>query len=183
MADEVSGIEAVRRFMNSVDVETATDELADPVAASRWLLEQRLTDQRLRLSADDLGRVVGLRTGLRAMAAEHAGHEPDPHALADLQAVARTSPLVFAPSPEGGTLALVPAGRGVDAVIAGLLAEVQAASASRQWERIKLCREDTCQWVYHDRSRNRSGQWCDMAVCGNRNKVKSFRDRQRGERS
>ncbi|MGZ6979737.1 MAG: CGNR zinc finger domain-containing protein, partial [Acidimicrobiia bacterium] len=43
----------------------------------------------------------------------------------------------------------------------------------------KACRHDECQWAFYDRSRNRSGQWCVMAVCGNRNKARSYRERQR----
>ena len=36
-------------------------------------------------------------------------------------------------------------------------------------ERLKIC--PNCQWLFLDRSRNRSRAWCDMAVCGNRAKA------------
>ncbi|MDQ0319789.1 putative RNA-binding Zn ribbon-like protein [Pararhizobium capsulatum DSM 1112] len=35
--------------------------------------------------------------------------------------------------------------------------------------RMKIC--PNCQWLFIDRSRNRSRSWCDMAVCGNRTKA------------
>ncbi len=35
--------------------------------------------------------------------------------------------------------------------------------------RLKIC--PNCQWLFIDRSRNRSRSWCDMAVCGNRVKA------------
>ena len=38
-----------------------------------------------------------------------------------------------------------------------------------QPERLKIC--PNCQWLFLDRSRNRSRAWCDMAVCGNRVKA------------
>ncbi|MBW3563024.1 MAG: CGNR zinc finger domain-containing protein, partial [Actinobacteria bacterium] len=44
-------------------------------------------------------------------------------------------------------------------------------------ERLKVCRSDTCRWAFYDSSRNRSGKWCDMAVCGNRTKVANYRER------
>jgi predicted RNA-binding Zn ribbon-like protein len=50
------------------------------------------------------------------------------------------------------------------------------------WQRVKACRADDCHWAFYDFSRNRSGTWCDMAVCGNREKVRSYRERApRGE--
>ena len=45
------------------------------------------------------------------------------------------------------------------------------------WTRLKACRSDTCQWAFVDQARNRSRQWCDMRVCGNRQKVRTFRSR------
>jgi len=53
-------------------------------------------------------------------------------------------------------------------------------SADGTWERLKVCLADDCQWAYYDRSRNRSSVWCDMQVCGNRQKVRAFRARQGG---
>jgi predicted RNA-binding Zn ribbon-like protein len=37
-------------------------------------------------------------------------------------------------------------------------------------ERIRICAN--CCWLYLDESRNRSRIWCDMAVCGNRQKAR-----------
>lgn len=48
-------------------------------------------------------------------------------------------------------------------------------------DRVKLCDADDCGWLFIDASRNRSRRWCDMADCGNRAKVRRFRERQRGE--
>ena len=51
------------------------------------------------------------------------------------------------------------------------------ARADGTWDRLKVCLADDCQWAYYDRSRNRSSVWCDMRVCGNRAKVRSYRER------
>lgn len=43
--------------------------------------------------------------------------------------------------------------------------------------RLRICRN--CGWLFVDRSRNSSRMWCDMAVCGNREKAKRhYRRRQ-----
>ncbi|MGQ3212923.1 MAG: CGNR zinc finger domain-containing protein [Shinella sp.] len=46
-------------------------------------------------------------------------------------------------------------------------------------ERLKIC--PNCQWLFLDRSRNRSRAWCDMAVCGNRAKASRHYHRNREE--
>ncbi|OAP40564.1 hypothetical protein AU381_01235 [Sinorhizobium glycinis] len=42
--------------------------------------------------------------------------------------------------------------------------------ANPEPDRLKIC--PNCEWLFLDRSRNRSRTWCDMAVCGNRTKAK-----------
>jgi len=46
---------------------------------------------------------------------------------------------------------------------------------SPQLERVRECQAEGCAWLFLDLSRNRSRRWCDMAVCGNRDKVRRFR--------
>ena len=79
-----------------------------------------------------------------------------------------------------GRVELRAAGSGVDAGFGAIVAVVLAAMADDTWSRLKACREDSCHWAFYDHSRNRSGQWCVMAVCGNRNKARAFRARTRG---
>ena len=57
------------------------------------------------------------------------------------------------------------------------LVPVALAMGDGSWERVKACRDEGCEWAFYDRSRNRSGVWCDMAVCGNRTKVRAYRER------
>jgi predicted RNA-binding Zn ribbon-like protein len=44
---------------------------------------------------------------------------------------------------------------------------------------VRQCGGDECGWMFLDTSRNRGRQWCDMKDCGNRAKVRRFRQRQR----
>ena len=39
---------------------------------------------------------------------------------------------------------------------------------------VRECEDDTCRWLFIDRSRNHSRRWCDMKVCGNRIKARTF---------
>jgi predicted RNA-binding Zn ribbon-like protein len=69
----------------------------------------------------------------------------------------------------------------VDGALGALLGTVAAAMADGTWSRLKACRADNCHWAFYDHTRNRSGVWCDMAVCGNRAKVRAYRHRHAGE--
>lgn len=48
---------------------------------------------------------------------------------------------------------------------------------SEDMSRIGCCDADGCDWLFLDASKNRSRRWCDMAVCGNRAKVRRYRER------
>ena len=43
---------------------------------------------------------------------------------------------------------------------------------SDELSRVRMCAEQSCGWLFLDASRNRSRQWCDMKVCGNRAKAR-----------
>ncbi|HET8645661.1 MAG TPA: ABATE domain-containing protein [Vicinamibacteria bacterium] len=45
--------------------------------------------------------------------------------------------------------------------------------------RLKQCRGARCGWLFLDTTRNHSRQWCEMSDCGNLDKVRRFRQRQR----
>ncbi len=67
---------------------------------------------------------------------------------------------------------------GVSAALGRILAAVVRATDEGIWGRLKVCTNDACEWAFYDRSKNRSGKWCTMEVCGNRMKARTFRERQ-----
>lgn len=62
-----------------------------------------------------------------------------------------------------------------------MLWEVSLSAAelltSEERHKIRRCAGDECGWLFLDTSRNHSRQWCDMRDCGNRAKVRRFRER------
>lgn len=61
----------------------------------------------------------------------------------------------------------------------GRAAAISAADllTSEILDRVKYCAADDCGWIFVDGSRNRSRRWCDMSDCGNRAKVRRYRER------
>jgi predicted RNA-binding Zn ribbon-like protein len=53
------------------------------------------------------------------------------------------------------------------------------AIATGDVARFRICANDGCRWVFEDTSRAGQRRWCDMAICGNRAKVRRFRSRRR----
>ena len=49
------------------------------------------------------------------------------------------------------------------------------------FSRIKQCHSNHCGWLFYDNTKNKSRQWCDMSVCGNRAKASALRARIRLE--
>ena len=51
--------------------------------------------------------------------------------------------------------------------------------ASGDTDRLRVCANDQCRWIFYDSSRTGRRRWCDMATCGNRAKAARHRARQR----
>jgi len=165
----------VERFVNTVDLEHRREMLSAP---------ERLRDvlgleRAIRISAADLRHALEVRAALRALALANNGGEPDGEAAQVLERAAERGRLVvrFDGIRLDGVARLEPATRDVDGALAELVGVVYTAMADGTWTRLKACRRDVCQWLFYDRSRNRSAVWCQMAVCGNRVKTKAYRER------
>jgi predicted RNA-binding Zn ribbon-like protein len=165
----------LQRFVNTADLETGSDELGDPARLTAWLGEAGLAPPGARFDEPARERIVEFREALRALLLANHGEEPDREAIATLDRAAR---LVVAFDADGNAR-LVPAEGGVDGVLGALLGIVARAQADGTWPRLKACPADACGWAFYDHSRNRSRTWCDMSVCGNRAKARSYRARQR----
>jgi predicted RNA-binding Zn ribbon-like protein len=115
----------------------------------------------------------------RVFAAIAAGRSPRPPDLAIVNAAV---PAAFersrlVPSKAGFTLA---AGVKDDDLAAPLTPVVRSAvdllTSPSELERVRTCAATACAWLFLDTTKNRARRWCDMKVCGNREKVRRFRE-------
>ena len=171
-------LELVQRFVNSVDLESGEDELTDPEALRAWLAERELIAPTDSVVKADLRRALDVREGVRALLMAHNGMPADADRVARLEDAAARAGVRVSFRPEGQP-ALAPARAGVDGAIARLLAIVAGAVEQGSWQRLKACPRDVCHWAFFDHSKNRSGRWCQMDVCGNIEKARAFRERRR----
>lgn len=171
------GLGLVVDFVNTRDIEQETEELESPQALSRWLTAHGIADSP-RASQSDLAAALELREALRAVLLSHNGGPEAPDALSAIQRAAERGRLEVRFRPDG-SVGTEPRAAGVAGGLARLLVPITAGAADGTWERAKACRADDCLWAFYDHSRNRSGRWCNMAVCGNRTKVRAYRSKHR----
>ena len=170
------GLDLVRDFVNTLDVETGTDELDTPARLADWSRRRGLLEPGEELGEADRRRAIEVREALRQLLRANAGEDFDTRAVSSLNRVARNARLVLRFAPDGAP-SLEPGAEGFEAAVARLLAVAYTSAALGVWSRLKVCGEDTCQWAFYDHSKNQSRTWCSMAVCGNRAKTRSYRQR------
>lgn len=159
----MADLDLIRDFVNTAELEEGRDEL-----------EQWLADHHGRQV--DAVQARAVREALRELLRSNNGVAIDLASPSDtLDAAARREGLRV--GFHDGSIRLI-ARAGHDVGPLGLvLAAVAEAMADGSWMRLKACRSDTCRWAFVDNARNRSRHWCDMSVCGNRQKVRTFRSR------
>ena len=158
----------VQRFVNTNDLEGGPELLPDAAALRDWLAAAGLLERTARVTAADHERAIALREALRDLASANADLPHDPAAADVVNAAARRARL--APVFDGAHSGLEPSASGVDAALGHIVAALHTAVAEGTWPRLKACERDVCRWAFYDHSKNRSGHWCSMAVCGSREK-------------
>jgi predicted RNA-binding Zn ribbon-like protein len=194
-------LEIVRQFVNTLDIESGTDELDSPGALLGWLDKSGLgglgrdAHPGGPVTEADLALAVSLREALRGVLSWHvtAGNEPDGSAspdraggragpaaaAAELRKAAAPLRIRFEISDEGQAAA-APDGSGVTPDLARILLIAGEAATTGTWSRLKVCSAADCQWAFYDRSPTRTGCWCSMRVCGSRAKSRAYRRRAGG---
>jgi predicted RNA-binding Zn ribbon-like protein len=170
----MTSLELIRDFVNTADLEDDEDKLATTRGLQYWLVLHGLAQLRDRATESELAEAVRLREALRALLRAHTGVEVDTTAAAEtLNEVAKA--VAFRLRFSGPTIRFDSPLKGIAGGIGRVLAAVAETMADGSWQRLKACRSDTCQWAFIDNARNGSRKWCDMAVCGNRAKARTFR--------
>jgi len=166
----VGALEDLRRFLNTVNLETGQDLLDAGADIATWAPGPA----RRPFALDDAARhrLTRFREATRALLA--ATGDDRAEAIRDWGEA--TGEVAFR---IGEDLTLEPSHAGVDGLIEYFAASVMSATVDGSWERLKVCRNPGCQWSFFDRSRSKTGAWCSMEVCGARTKMRNYRSRSR----
>lgn len=185
-------------FVNSDDTENGlpVERLPTLDAALTWFVERGVihgegADRVRRLAgsdpvaaARDLARIHAVRGALHEVASAIADHRPPQAGALDTvnRALHARQIIELVPSAQGEiAVDHRHVGDPVDDALARLADPLVAELTSGHPERIKICDNDRCRWVFYDTSRTSRRRWCNMATCGNRAKAARHRARTREE--
>jgi len=169
------------------------EELSDLSGALSWLRQHELlhsfmVDEQLRLHADDaaaeqrvLARIRRVRAALRDLLDATVERRPaDASALREVNRALRAQYVYeLVPAPDGVSLDHRHEGDPIAGALARLAETIARELTLGDSERLRVCANDECRWVFFDASPTARRKWCDMATCGNRAKAARHRARQR----
>ena len=154
--------------------------LTDPELLSDWAVQAGMLDAGIDVSDDDFAAAIALREAIyRTVIARLEHGRPKPADVDLLNDYGSHPPL--APRLERtGTVRR----EGTAAqLLASLAADHLDLLAGDDIDRVKGCAHEGCTRLYVDSSRAGNRHWCGMATCGNKAKVRAFRERQRAAES
>jgi predicted RNA-binding Zn ribbon-like protein len=171
-------LEVVRSFMSMHDHEPGISADRPPSVATieRWLRDRSLIGDDEPAVPAELEWALQVQEALRSRVRAYAGGPPDPTAerVLDRAAVEARLRVRF-----GAREPIQPEAGGVRGAIGRLVGGAFLAELDGSFRRLRECHDPECTTIFFDRSKNHTGKWCSMAGCGNRNKVRRFRERER----
>lgn len=162
--------------VNSSDIVAQADEWEDLDGLRRWLELRGIGSASVNGAGHR--RAVRFREALRALLAANNGARGDEDArrivAEESAALSLTADLSDQQRP-----ALVAHGEGVEALLGRVVAALYTAQADGRWPRMKACANSECRYAFWDATKNRSGRWCTMRLCGSQSASRAYRKRQR----
>lgn len=176
------GLALVQELLNTIPAgrPAQPDLLATLEHAQRWLdtavsvwaeRTGAAPPSAFDLTDRDLVKLRTLRDRLRAQ----AGASPGDPALN----VPETAGSLRLTLTGDGKIVACPRGQGAEWVSSAVLGEAYLAQQHNLWHRLKICRNEQCGTAFYDRSRNNSGVWHDVHVCGNAINLRASRARRK----
>ena len=190
-----ASLETGLAFINTLELEKGSfvDHLDTPTTALDWFINHELMhpqaeeEQVEKVEADPaygdkmLARVRKVRGAMRELVdASVERRAAGKSCLDEVNRALRTHYVtILVPSADGVHMGHRHEGDPVDGALARLAESVARYLGEGKTERLRVCANETCQWVFFDTSRTAKRKWCDMTTCGNRAKAARHRERQR----
>lgn len=145
-------------------------------ATAQWAAATGRPAPEVVLDADGLRQLRAFRDDLREVftTAEDAAPETGP-----APPVRHTGAAELELGADG-SVRLRPRETGHGALVVLVLAALFESQQASTFHRLKICRNPRCRVAFYDRSRNVSGVWHSVRICGNAINLRAHRERQRG---
>ena len=187
-------LETAFDFLNTLEFDDGAlvERLTSLDTVAGWLVDAGVVPDARTITAlarsaaeqkATLERLVTTRTALRDVAHAVAhGEAPKRRAIDEVnRALNARERVQLVAEPDGVRLGHSHVGDAVDDVLARIAEPIVREIGSGHEDRIRICANDTCRWIFYDESRPGNRRWCDMATCGNRAKARRHRARHKTE--
>lgn len=184
-------------FVNSLEFDRGKviEHLPTVAAALTWFHEhallhaETLAAETARFGLDHvaaertLKRVHRVRAAIRELLAATVDRRPPgTRELDEMNKALRFHYVTYlVPAPDGVSLDHKHEGDPVEGALARLAESVARELTQGRPERLRVCENEECRWIFLDTSHSGKRKWCDMRTCGNRVKVARHRQRRRDE--
>src|SRR3954453_7074587 len=184
-------------FLNTKELESGAlvDHLKTPDDAFDWfathdLVHGDLLDRERVKLADDpeggaraLARIRRVRDALREVTeavVESRGAAPS--AIAEVNRALRAREVIeLEATSDGVRVGHRHVGDPIDDALARLADPIVHEISGGRAQRLRLCPDAPCRWVFYDGSPTGRRRWCNMLTCGNRAKAARHRARKKAE--
>lgn len=190
LPEESVDAERVLAFINTLRPTSAPlDTLTSYEALALWARDQHLVSAAAaeRLIAESkkhphqaalvLARAKEFREALNSLAeAIDAGRQPHAATLATIGECLAGAYANARLVPHDGTLQWIASAEDdLDRILWEIGRAAGRLVISPRLARVRACAAGDCGWWFVDDTKNRSRKWCDMTLCGNREKLRRFR--------
>jgi len=186
-------LEGTFDFLNTDDLENGfpLDRLPTLDDALTWFVDRGVIHHegadRLRtqttatpsIATRELTRIRAVRSALREVADSIAEERAPRSGALDTvnRALHARQVIELIPAPDGVSVDHRHVGDPIDDALARLADPFVRELTGGHPERIRICDNDRCRWVFYDTSRTGRRRWCNMSTCGNRAKAARHRAR------
>ena len=169
----------LRHFIHHGVQHQQAEELATPLDLGAWMREHGLAPRGTVPSQKMFEGALRLRHAIRDyLKSDSTERHRKTAVMESLNKAMEPFPLRVAGLGNDG-MRLVPAQADAPAGLSAIVAEIYDASANGTLDRLKMCAADQCQRVFYDRSKPGTRRWCQSTLCGNREKTRAYRERQK----
>jgi predicted RNA-binding Zn ribbon-like protein len=170
-------------LLNTAPAAHEPDLLADLASARTWVSEATaqwsaatgLPVPEVVLDAGDLQLLRAFRDDLREVTAGAHDGAPASGLAVPVLHISATALQLGA----DGSVRLQPQETGPQALVMLVLAALFEGQQVGTGRRLKTCRNPRCRVAFYDRSRNASGVWHSVRICGNAINLRAHRERRR----
>jgi predicted RNA-binding Zn ribbon-like protein len=177
-------------FANTLDLRHFThhgvqhqqaEELDAPSALGDWMKARGLAERGASSSPKTFEAALRLRAAIRHyLQCDPAERHRKGEVIEALNAAMAPFPLRVAGLNRDG-MKLLPAQADAPPGLSAIVAELYDGAANGTLDRLKMCAAEECRRVFYDRSKPGTRRWCQSTLCGNREKTRTYRERQKRE--